>query len=32
VLGRPPAFVLEQWLRADGDGRKAADPERGASM
>lgn len=25
MLGRPPAFVLEQWLKADGDGRKAAD-------
>ena len=24
-LGWPPAFVLEQWLRADGDGRKAAE-------
>ncbi|MGN7124241.1 ComEC/Rec2 family competence protein [Methylorubrum thiocyanatum] len=21
VLGRPPGFVLEQWLKADGDGR-----------
>jgi competence protein ComEC len=25
VLGRPPKFVLEQWLRADGDGREASD-------
>ena len=25
VLGKPPAFVLEQWLKADGDGRRAAD-------
>lgn len=24
-LGRPPAFVMEQWLKADGDGRKAKD-------
>ena len=23
TLGRPPSFVLEQWLKADGDGRKA---------
>jgi competence protein ComEC len=23
TLGHPPAFVLEQWLKADGDGRKA---------
>lgn len=23
TLGRPPAFVLEQWLKADGDARKA---------
>ncbi|MCJ2082999.1 ComEC/Rec2 family competence protein [Methylobacterium sp. J-090] len=23
TLGRPPAFVLEQWLKADGDGRRA---------
>lgn len=22
VLGRPPGFVLEQWLKADGDGRR----------
>lgn len=26
VLGRPPAFVLEQWLKADGDGRSRDDP------
>jgi competence protein ComEC len=25
VMGRPSAFVLEQWLRADGDGRKTDD-------
>lgn len=25
VLGKPPAFVLEQWLKADGDGRRAGD-------
>ncbi len=25
VLGKPPAFVLEQWLKADGDGRRPAD-------
>ncbi len=25
VLGRPGAFVLEQWLKADGDSRKADD-------
>jgi len=24
VLGRPPGFVLEQWLKADGDDRRAA--------
>ncbi|MDP4024063.1 ComEC/Rec2 family competence protein [Methylobacterium sp. NEAU 140] len=24
ALGRPSAFVLEQWLRADGDGRRAS--------
>ncbi len=24
VLGRPPTFVLEQWLKADGDARSAA--------
>lgn len=24
-LGRPPNFVLEQWLKADGDGRKTED-------
>ncbi|MFC7400336.1 ComEC/Rec2 family competence protein [Chelatococcus sp. GCM10030263] len=26
VLGRPSDFVLEQWLRADGDGRATDDP------
>jgi competence protein ComEC len=26
VLGRPGSFVLEQWLRADGDLRKVDDP------
>lgn len=26
VLGRPSAFVIEQWLRADGDNRRANDP------
>jgi competence protein ComEC len=26
VIGRVPAFVAEQWLKADGDGRKADDP------
>jgi competence protein ComEC len=25
TLGRPPSFVLEQWLKADGDSRKPAD-------
>ncbi|AWN35277.1 ComEC/Rec2 family competence protein [Methylobacterium radiodurans] len=25
TLGRPSGFVLEQWLKADGDGRKPAD-------
>ena len=24
ILGSPPAFVLEQWLKADGDSRKVA--------
>lgn len=23
ILGKPPNFVLEQWLKADGDGRRA---------
>jgi len=31
ALGRPPAFVLEQWLRADGDGRSAAQAGEGAA-
>ncbi|BCM85092.1 ComEC/Rec2 family competence protein [Methylobacterium indicum] len=26
VLGKPPGFVLEQWLKADGDGRSRDDP------
>jgi competence protein ComEC len=26
IVGRVPAFVAEQWLRADGDARKADDP------
>jgi competence protein ComEC len=26
LVGRVPAFVAEQWLRADGDGRKSDDP------
>jgi competence protein ComEC len=26
VLGKPSDFVLEQWLRADGDGRRTGDP------
>jgi competence protein ComEC len=25
TLGRPSGFVVEQWLKADGDGRKPAD-------
>lgn len=25
VVGRTPAFVIEQWLKADGDGRKPDD-------
>jgi competence protein ComEC len=25
VIGKPPAFVLEQWLKADGDSRRAVD-------
>ena len=24
ILGRPPPFVLDQWLKADGDNRKAS--------
>ena len=27
VMGRPGSFVLEQWLKADGDSRKADDPQ-----
>ncbi len=30
TLGRPSGFVLEQWLKADGDGRKPADLGGGA--
>lgn len=30
ALGKPSAFVLEQWLKADGDGRRA-DAVRGTS-
>lgn len=30
ALGRPSAFVLEQWLKADGDGRRA-DAVQGTS-
>lgn len=26
VLGKPSGFVLEQWLRSDGDGRPTDDP------
>ncbi len=26
VVGRVPAFTAEQWLKADGDGRKGTDP------
>ncbi len=26
ILGRVSAFTAEQWLKADGDGRKATDP------
>ncbi len=29
VLGRAPPFVLEQWLKADGDARDRADPALG---
>ena len=32
ILGRPPAFVLEQWLKADGDARKAADVAAAATV
>jgi competence protein ComEC len=27
VVGRVPGFVVEQWLKADGDARKPDDPE-----
>jgi competence protein ComEC len=26
IMGRAPAFVVEQWLKADGDARKPDDP------
>lgn len=26
LLGRPSAFVIEQWLKSDGDARSAGDP------
>ncbi|MFT0893269.1 ComEC/Rec2 family competence protein [Pseudochelatococcus sp. G4_1912] len=26
ILGRPSGFVVEQWLRADGDARRVKDP------
>lgn len=26
LVGKPSSFVVEQWLRADGDGRSADDP------
>ena len=29
ALGRPSTFVLEQWLRADGDGRRAGEVAAG---
>ena len=32
VLGRPPAFVLEQWLKADGDARRPADVSGGPEV
>lgn len=32
VLGRPPAFVLEQWLKADGDARRAAEVSGGPEV
>lgn len=31
TLGRPPSFVLDQWLKADGDGRRAGDVTAAAS-
>lgn len=30
ALGRPSSFVLEQWLKADGDARRAAEAAAGA--
>ena len=32
ILGRPSAFVAEQWLKADGDGRRARDPTLTAAV
>ncbi|WP_232630241.1 ComEC/Rec2 family competence protein, partial [Methylobacterium sp. Leaf118] len=32
VLGRPPAFVLEQWLKADGDPRRADEVGSGPDL
>ena len=32
VLGRPPGFVLEQWLKADGDARRAAEVSGGPDV
>jgi competence protein ComEC len=32
ILGRPSAFVAEQWLKADGDWRLAGDPTLAASV
>ena len=31
ALGKPSSFVLEQWLRADGDGRRTAAAFEGAA-
>ncbi|MEA1833010.1 ComEC/Rec2 family competence protein [Methylobacterium durans] len=31
ALGRPSSFVLEQWLKADGDARRASEAGEGAS-
>ncbi|MGV6873724.1 ComEC/Rec2 family competence protein [Pseudochelatococcus sp. B33] len=32
VLGRPSAFTVEQWLRSDGDPRRAGDPSLRAGV
>jgi competence protein ComEC len=32
LLGRPSAFVAEQWLKADGDRRRAGDPSLAANV